>query len=175
MNFNKVILAVLVFIGVGYLSLKLFWESDFKKIDKNTIDLPKWSNDNSDTDEMYDALSVSKIPITEIYSSLSGRFIFYSFTKDYWIVGTSYNTLDDGIWFFATPTYTRVLIIDRNTEEVIESKLFFKNLTNAKLIGNELYFRYDGPILWELATNFYRLDELDSEINKLGKTSLNLN
>ena len=152
-------------------------ESDFEKIDKEAIELSKWSYQNSDRDELSEAIQSSGIAnrIKDIYPSLSERYRYPSFNEKYFIVLTGYNTLDDGLWFFATPTYTRVLIVDRNTEEVVENKLFFKDLTNAKLIDNELYFRYDGPIIWELATNFYKLEELDSEINKLGKTSLNLN
>jgi len=73
---------------------------------------------------------------------------------------------------FATPNYTRLLVINRETHEIYRKKLFFKNVTNARIKGDEIYFRYDGPILWELATNFYRLEELDAEVNKLGKTKL---
>jgi hypothetical protein len=65
-----------------------------------------------------------------------------------------------------------LLVIEKETHKVYKKILLFKNITNAKLIEGEIYFRYDGPILWELATNFYRLEELDSEVNKLGKTSL---
>ena len=177
MNYYKIIFAVLVLIGVGFLALKLLLESDFKKIDKEAIELPKWSYQNSDRNDLSEAIQSSGIAnrMKDIYPSLSENYYYPSFNKKYCVVLTRYNTLDDGLWFFATPTYTRVLIIGRNTEEVVENKLFFKNLTNAKLIGNDLYFRYDGPIMWELITNFYRLDELDSEINKLGKVSLNLN
>lgn len=177
MNIHKIFFAVLVSIVVVFLAIKLFWESDFEKLHNDSIDLPKWSYQNSDRDDLSEAIQSSGIAsrMKDIYQSLSERYRYPSFNEKYFVVLTGYNTLDDGLWFFATPTYTRVLIIDRSTEEVIVNKLFFKDLTNAKLIGNELYFRYDGSILWDLATNFYRLDELDSEINKLGKISLNLN
>lgn len=157
---------------VGYIGMKFFIESDFDKLDKNETDLPKWSNDNVDKDSFREALKISNISIQEIYSSLSERFSFYSHNEEYFVVGTSYNTLDDGLWFFATPTYTRLLVINRETHKIYRKKLFFKNVTNARIKGDEIYFRYDGPILWELATNFYRLEELDAEVNKLGKTNL---
>ena len=152
-------------------------ESDFEKIDKEAIELSKWSYQNPDRKALTETVRSSGIAnrMKDIYPSLSERYRYPSFNEKYFVVLTGYNTLDDGIWFFATPTYTRVLVVDRNTEEVVENKIFFKYLTNAKISGDELYFRYDGPLIWELATNFYRLDELDSGINKLGKTNLKLN
>jgi hypothetical protein len=170
--FQKVIFSLLVTLIAGYFGTKFFLESDFEKLDKTELDLPKWSNDNSGNDSLYKAIQEEEVSIKDIYSSLSERYIFYSHTDDYFIVGTGYNTLDDGLWFFATPTYTRLLVIEKETHKVYKKILLFKNITNAKLIEGEIYFRYDGPILWELATNFYRLEELDSEVNKLGKTSL---
>ncbi len=181
MNYFKIIFTVLVLLGVGYLGLKLFWESDFEKLNTKSIDLPEWSYQNSDQDELSEAIQSSGIAskMKSIYSSLSENYYYPSFTDKYWVVLTRYNTLDDGLWFFATPTYTRVLIIDRSTEEIVSKKLVFKNITNAKIVGGDLYFRYDEPVLWALLTvalpNFYRLDKLDDIENKLGKTSLNLN
>ncbi|RNC83169.1 MAG: hypothetical protein ED557_10685 [Balneola sp.] len=177
MEYYKIILATLALIGVGYLVLKLVLESGFEKLDKDAITLSEWSYQNPDQDDLSEAIQSTGIAkrMKDIYPSLSERYQYTSFNEKYFVVLTGYNTLDDGIWFFATPTYTRVLIVDRNTEKVVLRKLFFKDLTNAKLIDDELYFRYDNPFLWELVTNFYRLDKLDSELNKLGKTSLNLN
>jgi len=177
MNYYKIIFVALGIILVGFLTLKFFMESDFEKIDKEAIELSKWSYQNPDRKALTETVRSSGIAnrMKDIYPSLSERYRYPSFNEKYFVVLTGYNTLDDGIWFFATPTYTRVLIVDRNSEEVVENKIFFKDLTNAKISGDELYFRYDGPLIWELATNFYRLDELDSGINKLGKTNLKLN
>ncbi len=104
--FQKAIISLLVAFIIGYFGMKFFWESDFEKLDKTELDLPKWYFDNVDREDFKEEFESSNIDVQEIYSSLSGRFSYYSHTEDFLIVGTSYNTLDDGLWFFATPTYT---------------------------------------------------------------------
>jgi hypothetical protein len=94
--------------------------------------------------------------------------------NDYWLVVAGHNTLDDGVFFFLTPTFTQVLIIDRASEKIVDKKLFFRDLTNARIINNELYFRYYEPFLWTILTNINRLGELDSDMNNLAKTNLSL-
>lgn len=126
MNYFKIIFAVLVLLGVCFLGLKLFWESDFEKLDNNSIALPEWSYQNPDRDELSEAIQSSGIAskMNSIYSSLSENYYYPSFTDKYWVVLTGYNTLDDGLWFFLTPTYTRVLVVDRNTQEIVANKPF---------------------------------------------------
>ncbi len=62
MNFFLITFTVLGSIIVCSLVLKFFLESDFERIDKHSIDLPKWAYQNMADDNLSKALQKSGFP-----------------------------------------------------------------------------------------------------------------
>ena len=68
-----------------------------------------WDYQNSEQSELSKEIIrtgfADTMPKIALYRSLSGNFYYRSITDKYWVVTTGYNTLDDGLFFFLTPTY----------------------------------------------------------------------
>jgi hypothetical protein len=108
-------------------------EDDFEKLDRDYINISKFPDFDHDPhlSTIYDTLQKDGINFEEIYTSLSNRFIATYYNSKYWVVRTGVTTIDDGLIFFFVPTYSRILVIDRETKKIVVNKLFFKKITNT--------------------------------------------
>ena len=154
--------------------LKVFVEDDFEKLDQEYLDIPNLADYDNDPHliNMFDEIQEDGIKFKDVYSSLSNRFIPTYYNDKYWVVKTGVTTIDDGIKVFFLPTYTRIIVIERQTKEIVINKLFFKQITNAVLKDGYIYFRYNHMLTWELLSNIHRIGEVDEDTRKLGRVKL---
>ena len=124
--------------------VKNLFESGFERLDRDYIDLPDYPALHRDPHlkEMYPEIQKDGIDFTEVYTSLSNRYLARYYNSTFWVVSTGVATIDDGTRFFYLPTYSRLLVIDRDSREVVVNKFFFRYVTNATIKDGYIYFVY---------------------------------
>mgnify|MGYP000527741315 CR=1 FL=1 len=137
--FQKVIISLLVAFILGYFGMKFFWESDFEKLDKTELDLPKWYFDNIDREDFKEEFESSNIDVQEnsstdfdvILSSLKMDKVFRKLLQTKialeWMNNKN-KSLRDSTFEFVDETS----VSQNNTEEKLEIKSL-KKLENETL------------------------------------------
>jgi len=142
---EKVKLIGLIIAGlVGvYFVAKAIVESPFEKLERNAIDIPdNWYDDPSQKGAS-EAYQNSDINFRELYPTENNFMVEY-YDEEYWVFWTGVQTFEDGFKVFIIPNYSRLIVVDRNTNEILSNKLFFKETTNVKVIDGYVYFVYQS-------------------------------
>ena len=146
MRLNKywIVIGTILSAIILFSVIRITIEADYEKLKSDKINIPAFEQYDF-RKKLHQEIEQDSIDFTEIYSSLSNRFIPTDFTENYWIVTTGVTAIDDGpVLYFTIPTYTRILVIKRGTEEIVVNKFFNFHVTNAKLKGSYVYFIYNS-------------------------------
>ncbi|MTI88901.1 MAG: hypothetical protein FH748_13150 [Balneolaceae bacterium] len=152
----KLVALVVVGLVVVYFLARTIIEPSFEKLDRNAVDIPDYVYSDPSQKGISEAYQNSGIDFREIYPT-DNRFLLYYYDDNYWIFWTGVVDLDDGLKFIYTPKYSRLIVTDRNTNEIISSKLFLRDVTNAKIIDGYVYFVYASFANYKLGR--YKLNE----------------
>lgn len=155
---EKMKFLVLIIVGLVayYFVVQAIVEPSFEKIDREEFDIPNYRYDDPSQKGITEAYQNSGIDFREIYPT-DNRFLVKYYDDDYWSFWTGVVNLDDGLKFIYTPTYSRLIVIDRDTNEIVSNKLFLREVTNAKIIDGYVYFVYASFAKYKIGR--YKLNE----------------
>ena len=139
-----IILGVIMVVVFSQRMVKNLFESGFERLDSDYIDLLDYPTSYKvpHLKEMHPDIRKDGIDFTEVYTSWSNRFIPKYYNDKFWVVTTGVAAIDDGVQFFYLPTYSRILVIDRDSREVVVNKFFFRYVSNVTIKDGYIYFRY---------------------------------
>lgn len=137
----KLILIIITSLIIAYFIIRMIIEPSFEVLERNSIDLPDYNYEDPSQKGISEEYQKSDFNFKEVYPT-DNRFLLYHYDKDYWVIWTGVVDFDDGLKFIYTPRYSKLVIIDRKTKEVVSDKLFLRRVTNAKIVDDYVYFVY---------------------------------
>ena len=155
---EKIKLIALLIAGLMavYFVAKAIIESPFEKLDRNAIDITNYEFEDPTQDGVSEEYLLSGIKFREIYPT-ENNFIIKYYDEEYWVFWTGVQRFEDGLKVFVIPNYSRLIVVDRNTNQILSNKLFFKDATNAKVIDGYVYFVYQSFLKTKLGR--YKLND----------------
>lgn len=140
---DKIKLIVIIIAGLvaAYFIIRMIIEPSYEILERSSISLPDYNYEDPSQKGISEEYQKSDFNFKEVYPT-DNRFLLYHYDKDYWIIWTGVVDLDDGLKFIYTPRHSRLVVIDRKTNEVVSDKLFLRRVTNAKIVDGYIYFVY---------------------------------
>lgn len=151
----KLIGMIVAGLVVVYFIARVVIEPSFEKLDRDAVDIPNYRYDDPTQKGISDAYQNSGLDFREIYTT-DNRFLVTYYDDHYWVFWTGVVDLDDGLKFIYTPKYSRLIVVDRETNEIISSKLFLRDVTNAKIIDGYIYFVYASFASYKLGRYYLK-------------------
>lgn len=143
MDKTKWILLIIGSLIASYFIIRVIIEPSFEKLERDSISLPDYNYEDPSQKDISEEYQKSDFKFKDVYPT-DNRFLLRYYDDDYWIIWTGViDLLDDGLKFIYT-RHSRLVIIDRETKEIVSNTLFLRRVTNAKIVNGYVYFVYAG-------------------------------
>ena len=156
MNIVKLIAIFISSLIMIYFIVKAIIEPPFEKLNREYINLIDYAIDEAEDLERRDYYRDGDFRIESVFPTKNRRSV-YSLDEKYWVFWTGVVSLDSGAKYFYTPTYSRLIVVNRDTNEILSNKIFFRDVTNAKIIDGYIYFVYSSFANYKLGR--YKLND----------------
>lgn len=139
----RLVLIIIIASIVAYFLIRIIIEPSFKVVNSDSLEMETYAIDELEDRERVKSYRNGRFRIESIYPTKNRRTLYFQ-NNEYWVFWTGVVSLDAGVKFFYTPRYSRILIVDRETKEMVSNKLFLRRITNASIQDGYVYFVYAG-------------------------------